>query len=115
MAEKTFELHEIVRDMASHLELIDGRIVMNEVELRKNRAALMKVTKAEDKKAVLVSLVALASKMMRENAEASSQVIERLIGLAAELIGDVDKARAVFAEAGATHGLARAKGKPKKK
>lgn len=94
------ELHPLVKEIAAGLALKNGQLEMTEANLAKHRNALRKLSDAGDKKLVLVSLVALAARLMREGNEASAQAVVRLMELAAELIGDVKKAQAVFESAG---------------
>ena len=94
-------LHKVVREIAADLELEEGKLEMSAGDLAKHKQRLAKITSAEEKKQVLVSLVALASRLMREGREAAAAAVARVIELAAELIGDPEQARAIFEQAGA--------------
>lgn len=98
-AEESVTLHEVVKDIAARLELKDGRLEMSDGDLARHRARLMRVTAPEEKKDVLVSLVALGSRLMRESREGTSQAVDRLMDLTAGLIGDPVRARALFTQA----------------
>jgi hypothetical protein len=95
----TVTLHPIVKEIAQKLELEAGRVVMSDGDLARHRASVMRLSGADDKREVLLSLVALASRLMRENKDGTSQAVERLTELAAGLIGDPEAARAVMARA----------------
>lgn len=94
-------LHKVVREIAADLELENGKLKMTSDALARHKVRLSKITTAEEKKQVLVSLVALASRLMREGREAAAAAVARVIELAAELIGDPEQARAIFEQAGA--------------
>ena len=102
MADEPVSLHEVVKDIAARLRLDDaGRLEMSDSDLARNRAKLMSIKSDEEKKAVLISLVALVSRLTRESPEATTQAVERLTDLVAGLIGDPAKARAIFQPTGA--------------
>lgn len=102
MANQPVELHPAVKEIAAGFVLENGRMSFTDAELEKHRAALAQLKSADEKKTVLVSLVALASRLMREGKDGAAQPIVRLMQLSAEVIGDPAKAKAIFESAGLT-------------
>ncbi len=97
MADDQVQLHPTVAEIAGKLELAaDGKMVMSDGDLARYRARLGRIAAADDKKLVLVSLVALGARLMREDRAGTAPAVARLMELAAVIIGDADKAKALF-------------------
>jgi hypothetical protein len=99
-ANKSVELHPAVKEIAAGFLLENGRMVFSDEQLAKHSEKLKQLTSADEKKAVLVSLVSLASRLLREGKDGAAQPIVRLMELSGELLGDPVKAKAVFESAG---------------
>lgn len=97
MADDQIQLHPTVAEIAGKLELADGKMVMTDGDSARYRARLARITAADEKKLVLVSLVALGARLMREGKEGTAPAVARLMELAAVIIGDAEKAKALFA------------------
>lgn len=99
MADDSVELHEVVKDIASRLTLdAEGRLVMSDGEYARNRAKLLQLRTPDEKKAVVVGLVALVSRLVRENKDGTQQAAAKLADLAAGVIGDPAKAKEIFGQ-----------------
>ncbi len=89
-------LHVSVQGLASEIELHGGVLQLSDEACVRFSRRVAKLRAVEEKKAVLVSVVALASRLAREGQEAAMPAVNRLMDLAAGLIGDPSKARALF-------------------
>jgi hypothetical protein len=94
--DEQIELHPTVIEIASKIELENGKLVMSEGDTARYRARLTRITAPSERKLVLVSLVALGARLMREADAGSAPAVARLMDLAAVLIGDAEKAKSLF-------------------
>lgn len=100
MVDERVDLHPTVAEIAGKLELVNGRMVMTDGDIARYRARLARVMASDEKKLILVSLVALSARLMREGKDGTAPAVARLMELAAVIIGDADKVKALFGAVG---------------
>ncbi len=89
-------LHPAVKAVAKDIELVDGKMLISETNVKRHRVRLGVLKTPDDKKQAIVSLLALATRLMREGGENTAPAVARLMDLTTGLIGDPAKAKALF-------------------
>jgi hypothetical protein len=97
MTMRDVALHPMVAKIASDFALDNGALRMSRAAFDAHAKTLAQVKDAE-KKPVLASLVALAARFLREGKGSADAAAAQLTELAAVVIGDPQKARALFAK-----------------
>lgn len=91
------QLHPLVQAIAMSFSLEHGKLAMSD-DIFAAHEAMMRALQDDEKKPVLVSLVALAARFVREGKGGADAAAEKLASLAAVVIGDAAKAKALFAK-----------------
>lgn len=91
------ELHPLVQAIAMSFSLEQGKLVLEDALYAAHETAL-KALQDDEKKPVLASLIALAARFLRDGKGGADAAAAKLTTLAAVIIGDPEKAKALFAK-----------------
>lgn len=94
--EQQVALHPLVQQIAKSFTWEGEQLQMSDATRALWLPKLAMLKDASEKKLVLVSLVALATRFSREARGNTQQAREALVAMAAEVMGDAAKARTLF-------------------
>lgn len=98
MAEEQVPLHPTVQAIAKSFVVEKGKLVMQKAVFDGHAKTMKALSNPDEKKAVLVSLMALTSRFLREGEGGADMAAETLAQLAAIIVGDPAKTKALFAQ-----------------